>query len=364
MEVISWRIRCSASAQATASSIRTVPATTPPCGMTLWAEPARTMPQTTLTPARGSRRRLRIAGSSVMTLPRAKVRSSVRCGREVWPPLPIEPDGQRVGGTGERALAQAEAADVEARVAVQAEDVGDALERTGGDQLQRPAGHDLLGGLEQQSHAPGQQPAGGDLRQREPGPDEPGRVDVVAAGVGDSGAGAPPRVRDEVVHRQRVEVGAQGDQPASRGRSRPAPRRPRVAAYRPADLLERGHDRVGGALLGPAQLGVGVEVAAEGDELVGVLVDDLGDDVGGRVGWHDRPSLGSGLPGRLRTARDDRGRRSPSVGVRRRPRAAGPRPAAPAAHRTARHVVRRRGSRRPRARSAAAGRARRAPAPR
>ena len=46
------------------------------------------MPHTTLTPARGSSRRLRMAGSSVMTLPSAKVRSSVRWGREVWPPLP------------------------------------------------------------------------------------------------------------------------------------------------------------------------------------------------------------------------------------------------------------------------------------
>ena len=46
--VTSSRTRCSASAQATASSIRTVPATTPACGMTLGAEPARTMPHTTL----------------------------------------------------------------------------------------------------------------------------------------------------------------------------------------------------------------------------------------------------------------------------------------------------------------------------
>src|SRR6478735_1395555 len=191
MEVISWRIRCSASAQATASSIRTVPATTPPCGITLWAEPARTMPHTTLTPARGSSRRLRIAGSSVMTFPRAKVRPRGVAA------LADQPHGERVGGTGQRALTQAEAADVEARVAVQAEDVGDALERTGGDQLQRPTGHHLLGGLEQQAHAPGQQAAGGDLRQREPGSDQAGRVDVVTAGVGDPGAGASPRVGDE-----------------------------------------------------------------------------------------------------------------------------------------------------------------------
>ena len=92
-------------------------------GMTLAAEPARTMPHTTLTPARGSRRRLRIAGSSVTSLPSAKVRSSVRCGRQVWPPLPASRTRQRVGGAGERALAQADAADVEAGVAVQAEDL-------------------------------------------------------------------------------------------------------------------------------------------------------------------------------------------------------------------------------------------------
>ena len=79
---------CSASAQATASSIRTVPASVPRPGITLAAAPACTIPHTTLTPARGSRRRLRMAGSSVISLPMANVRSSVRCGRLVCPPLP------------------------------------------------------------------------------------------------------------------------------------------------------------------------------------------------------------------------------------------------------------------------------------
>ena len=225
-----------------------------------------------------------------MTLPRAKVRSSVRCGREVWPPLPISRTVERVGGTGERALAQAEAADVEARVAVQAEDVGDALERTGGDQLQRPTGHDLLGGLEQQSHAPGQQAAGGDLRQREPGSDEPGRVDVVAAGVGDTGAGAPPRVGDEVVDRQRVEVGAQRDQPAAvadLGQHPAALGSP----HGPADPLRARSRPLRRCAPRPShQLGVGVEVAAEGDQLVGVLVDDLGDQRGWQ--WSSGGSAG------------------------------------------------------------------------
>ena len=284
---MSWRIRCSASAQATASSIRTVPATTPPCGITLWAEPARTMPHTTLTPG---------ARVEAPAQDRGELGDDLAEGEgevlgEVRPrgvaALADEPHGQRVGGAGERALAQADAADVEARVAVQAEDVGDALERTGGDQVQRTTGHDLLGGLEQQPHASGQQAAGGDLRQREPGADEPGGVDVVAAGVRDAGDGAPPRVGDQVVDRQRVEVGAQRDQPAAvadLGQHSPA----LGSRDGPAGVLERGHDLVGGALLGPAQLGVGVEVAAEGDELVGVLVDDLGDDVGGRESWHGR----------------------------------------------------------------------------
>ena len=85
----SSRTSRSACDQATASSIRTVPPTTPAAGITLGATPARTMPHTTLTPARGSRRRDSTAGSSVISLARAKVRSSVRCGREVWPPLPV-----------------------------------------------------------------------------------------------------------------------------------------------------------------------------------------------------------------------------------------------------------------------------------
>ena len=63
--------------------------TRPWSGMTLGAEPACRLPQTTLTPARGSIRRLSTAGSSVVTLASAKVRSPVRCGRLVWPPLPV-----------------------------------------------------------------------------------------------------------------------------------------------------------------------------------------------------------------------------------------------------------------------------------
>ncbi len=77
------------SLQATASSIRTVPPSEPESGITLPARPASTRPQTTLTPARGSSRRESTAGSSVTIFASANVRSSVRWGRLVWPPLPV-----------------------------------------------------------------------------------------------------------------------------------------------------------------------------------------------------------------------------------------------------------------------------------
>ena len=111
----------------------------------------------------------------------------MRCGATGVPALATEPHGQRVGGAGERPLAQPEAAHVEAGVAVQAEDVVHAVEGAGLDQVQRSPGHDLLGGLEEQPHAPGQQAAGVHLGQGECRPDQPGGVHVVATGVGDAG---------------------------------------------------------------------------------------------------------------------------------------------------------------------------------
>ena len=100
--------RCaSQSAQATASRIRTVPDTRPWSGITLGAAPACRLPHTTLTPARGSIRRLSTAGSSVVTLASAKVRSPVRWGRLVWPPRAGQPHLDAVGGAGRAARAGA-----------------------------------------------------------------------------------------------------------------------------------------------------------------------------------------------------------------------------------------------------------------
>ena len=63
------------------------------------------------------------------------MRSSVRCGREVWPPRPVKPDVEGVGGAGERTLAQPDLADVDGRVAVQPEDPVDVVEGAGRHQL-------------------------------------------------------------------------------------------------------------------------------------------------------------------------------------------------------------------------------------
>ena len=64
--------------------------------------------------------------------------------------------------------ARADVPDLEARVAVQREDAVDVGQAVGGDDVERAAGLDLLGGLEDQPHASGQ--AVGHRGQREPAP--------------------------------------------------------------------------------------------------------------------------------------------------------------------------------------------------
>src|SRR6478752_4857390 len=56
--------------------------------MAFGAEPAEICPQTTDTPLRTSTRRESTAGTLTAICARAKTSSSVRCGREVWPPRP------------------------------------------------------------------------------------------------------------------------------------------------------------------------------------------------------------------------------------------------------------------------------------
>ena len=88
----------------------------------------RSGPRPRSAPARGSTRRDSAAGSSVTTLPSAKTRSPVRCGRAVWPPLPVS---RTCTWSAEAVMAPDAQPDLPhrgARVAVQREDPLDAVD--------------------------------------------------------------------------------------------------------------------------------------------------------------------------------------------------------------------------------------------
>ena len=175
-----------------------------------------------------------------MSLPRAKVRSSVRCGREVWPPLPISrtlsASAAPVSGPSRRPIRPTSRLGSQCRPKT-CETPSSA---PAGDQVQRAAGHDLLGGLEEQADAPGQQAARGDLGEGEAGADEAGGVDVVAAGVGDAGvrccstgrrSGRRPAARRgrraAPPARRPAPISASTPPPSGRVMSQPAPSRRR-----------------------------------------------------------------------------------------------------------------------------------------
>ncbi len=200
-------------------------------------------PHTTETPARGSKRRERIAGSSVVTLASAKVRSPVRCGREVCPPVPSRRtstwSAALVIGPSRRPTwpTSTPGSQCSAKTRSTSSRRPSPIRRSGS------PGHHLLGRLEEQPHPAGQQALGVHPGERRRGADERRGVHVVAAGVRDARHGADPRVAGRLLHRQRVEVGAQphdragaalaqvGDEPGARRAARPAsPAPPRRSA--------------------------------------------------------------------------------------------------------------------------------------
>ena len=187
------------------------------------------------------------------------------------PALARQQHVERVGSTGERALAQADRAHVQTRVGVQPEDAGDAVDRAGLDRHQRTAGHDLLGGLEDEAD-PSRELVG-DRREREPRPEQRRGVHVVTARVGHPRDGAGPRVVGPVLDREGVQVGTQGDH---RSRTGPDVDDQPVARKCPRDqagLVETLGDDRRGPLLRPGELRVGVQVATELDQLVSEQVD-------------------------------------------------------------------------------------------
>ena len=107
----------------------------------------------------------------------------------------------------------------------------------------------------------------------EPGTEQGGGVHVVAAGVGDVVVHAAPRVVGAVGDGQGVEVGPQGDDRPAVGSDVGDQPGLRQLLHPDALLAQPLGDQVGGALLGPGELGVGVQVAAEVDQLVVEVVD-------------------------------------------------------------------------------------------
>ena len=197
------------------------------------------------------------------------MRSSVRCGREVWPPLPVSSTSSESAAPVSGPSRRPDRADVEARVAVQPEDPGDAVERAGVDRHQGAAGHDLLGGLEEQPDPAGQS------RRRSDGERQAGsRAARRCARRGRRRGRRPARcwpTGPRCGPRPGARRGRRAARPPARARSRcprparcaagaAAPARPRRAAWRPPT----------GPLLRPGQLGVGVQVTPELDQLVGV----------------------------------------------------------------------------------------------
>ena len=304
------------------------------------------------------------------------MRSSVRCGPRGVAALAGEQHVEGVGGAGERALPQADGADVEARVGVQAEDPGDPVERPGLDRHQGAAGHDLLGRLEDQAHPArhlvgerGERQAGRRAARRRAGRGHrrarhPGRCWPTGRGMRSSTGSASRSARRAIT--------GPGPEPMSTT----SPLRGSGAGHEPG-LVEALGDHRRRPLLGPRQLGVGVQVAPELDQLGGEQL-DLGPgtvdepgmrevDTTDKVTGHRRTDetvvcrtlapAGDGAPAHEWAQSSGRGRC-------RRQRPGGPRRPGRSALRRAAHGVRRHGSPSRRASAAAARRAGRGPAPR
>lgn len=170
--------------------------------MMLCAEPACTVPQTRLTPARGSSRRESTAGSSVINLPSAKVRSSGQVRARSVPPNAGDAHLDRVGSTGQRPFAQPDLAYIQTRVAVQTEDPDRVVEHTLFNRLQRSAWHDLFGWLKDQPHSV----LGMRVGQSQTSTHQGGGVHIVTAGMRHTRHRRPPRVRGGVIDRKGVEI--------------------------------------------------------------------------------------------------------------------------------------------------------------
>ena len=218
-----------------------------------------------------------------------------------------EPQFDEVCGGGQRTFAQPDLADLEPRVAVQPVDPLDAVHRAGGDHVQRAAGHDLLGGLEDQPHAARQLRR---ARQRPRRAQQDRGVRVVPAHVrGAFGLGGV-REAGGLGQRQGVHVGAQGDAavPAADVADDAGARgqHPRLEP----DRAEQGHDHFGRDELVAGELRMRVDVPAPREHVGGVRAEPVVEPEGAASGTkvmhrcHADAGLGDQRGGRLYRGND------------------------------------------------------------
>ena len=197
----------------------------------------------------------------MISRPSASTRSAVRCGRAVCPPGE-RADLDDVAGRGDRADPGAEVADLQPRVAVQREDPLDAVEGPVGDMSIAPPGCTSSAGWKISRTRPAAT-ARWPARGRPRAPSRCGRRARRRASRSAPSrrtAGRWPRAAES------VDVGTHGDAALAAPTSQTRPVPPgRVRGSRPA--AAEVPDQRGGAVLGAAQLRLGVQRTAPGDDL-------------------------------------------------------------------------------------------------
>lgn len=181
----------------------------------------------------------------------------------------VEGDLEAVAGGGDGAHPEADLPGVDPGVAVDGDDPADALQDPGLDRVGGTAGQDLLGGLEDQPHGVRQEALAVELGEDQSGAEDGGGVDIVSAGVGAVGHGGAVGDGLDVGDGQRVEVAADRQHGQALGPGADVTDEPgagRQDLRREAGRLQAGLERGGRTELLVPELGVHVQVPAEGDE--------------------------------------------------------------------------------------------------
>ena len=175
-----------------------------------------------------------------------------------------------VGRAGERAHAEPDRADVDPGVGVQAEDPRDTVEAPASIAISAPPGMTSSAGWKISRTRPGS--ASATSASARPAPSRAVACTSWPQACATPGDRAHPGVVGEVVDGERVQVGTQGHQRTVTGADVDRRARCAAAATGPAGLVEPLGEHGRGALLGPGELRVRVQVAAYLDQLLRVCL--------------------------------------------------------------------------------------------